>query len=678
MLVSHGKTSMSDVSRSKVSRHTLSQRIFHFLGSMDLAITLLLALAVASVIGTVLQQNQPYTDYLIKFGPFWFEVFETAGLYDVYSALWFLAILTLLVISTSVCVIRHTPGMLRDMWNLRTHVQEKSLRAIHHNKQWKVASSVDVTASELQGKLAQEGFRVKQTPKPGEILVSAMRGGMNRLGYLLTHLAIIIICLGGLLDSNLPLKLAEWRGSLKIETRDLPVSQVPAESRLAIGSHAFRGSINIPEGRSSEVAFVAMRDGYLVQDLPFRVEVKDFRVEFYDTGPPKSFETDLIVHDEALEEPLATTISVNHPLFYKGYAIYQASFSDGGSGLTIDAWPLDNRAGNNPVTFETKVFDNRQMHWGDQSLRLEMTSFRPFNINPDPTADEPDRIRNFGPSMGFKLRSNTGEALEYLNYMLPLEREGREFYIGGVRTSPAEEFAYLYIPVDDNGEMTEFVQFLQRLHNKKLISEHAKEMMQITLAELPDHTIELEKSLESTLTSLVTMFMRGGFTEVTEFIDSSLPEAERDTLGPAYLSMLREMLARIYFSVFDNNDTEAVNDARLLFLQDAVDAIGSLSRYGSPVFLLLSDYNHVEASGLQVTRSPGKRTVYLGCALLIAGVFLLFYLPQRRFWALVKDNGTGSEILLAGMSNRNPREFDIIFEQVTNQLQQTSGNSNSR
>lgn len=75
---------MSDSNSSPVSRHTLGQRVFLFLGSMDLAITLLLTLAVASIIGTVLQQNQAYTDYVIKFGPFWFQVFESLGLYDVY------------------------------------------------------------------------------------------------------------------------------------------------------------------------------------------------------------------------------------------------------------------------------------------------------------------------------------------------------------------------------------------------------------------------------------------------------------------------------------------------------------------------------------------------------------------------------------------------------------------
>lgn len=664
---------MSDVSNSSIPRHTLGQRIFQFLGTMDLAITLLLSLAVASIIGTVLQQNQPYTDYLIKFGPFWFDVFETVGLYDVYSALWFLAILTLLVISTSVCLIRNTPSMLKDMWNLRTHVQEKSLQAMHHKDQWSVDSPVDVTVTTLQDELIKQGFRVKQTPKTDEILVSAMRGGMNRMGYISTHLAIVIICLGGLLDSNLPLKLAEWQGKIKIETRDLPIKDVPAESRLPVGSQAFRASIHIPEGRSSNVAFVAMRDGYLIQELPFKLEVKEFRIEHYATGQPKSFETDLLVYDDDLKVPLATTISVNHPLIYKGYAIYQASFSDGGSELTLEAWPLDQSAGDVSVSFDTKVFENRQMRWGEQSLKLEMLSFRPFNINPDPTEDDPNSLRNFGPSFGFKLRENTGEAREYLNYMLPVERDGREFYLSGVRSSPAEDFRYLYIPVDDEGGLEYFNRFLIQLRDNELIEKLASEMALETLMVTGNKNEDLKQSLHESLTTLVTRFVRGGFIEVNDFIETVLPEAERDTLGPAYLSMLREMLARIYFSDFD--DTELVEDSQLLFLQDAVDAVGSLPRYGAPVFFLLTDYVHVEASGLQVARSPGKPIVYLGCALLIAGVFLLFYLPQRRFWMIVKNKESNSMILLAGMSNRNPKEFDVFFEKTAQTLRQVSGNS---
>jgi len=56
-------------------------------------------------------------------------------------------------------------------------------------------------------------------------------------------------------------------------------------------------------------------------------------------------------------------------------------------------------------------------------------------------------------------------------------------------------------------------------------------------------------------------------------------------------------------------------------------------------------------------------------------VFLLFYLPQRRFWALVKMSSQEVTVLVAGMSNRNPRDFDPFFEQITNDLKQVSGNS---
>ena len=664
--------------KSNSPRHSLSQRLFLFLGSMDLAITLLLALAVASIIGTVLQQNQPYTDYVIKFGPFWFEVFEAAGLYDVYSALWFLAILCLLVLSTSVCVIRNTPSMLKDMFNLRTQVQEKSLRAMHHSQQWDTENNLKDSVAYVEATLDAQGFRVKQTPKDGgAVLISAMRGGMNRLGYIFTHLAIIIICLGGLLDSNLFLKFAEWQGKISIETRDIPTSEIPNESRLAVGYQAFRGSINIPEGRSAQVAFLAMKDGYLLQELPFRVEVKDFRIEHYATGQPKSFESDLVVYDDDLEKPLEQMIAVNHPLLYKGYAIYQASFSDGGTGLNLEAWPLDKQAGNETVSFDTRVFDSRKMHWGDETVQLEMTAFRPFNINPDPTDDDPERLRNFGPSFGFKIRSNTGEAKEYLNYMLPVPRNGRDFYLSGVRNSPAEEFGYLYLPLDADGELVGFQRFLSTLHDSEKIEQVAQTMMLETLESLDGKRDEtLEQSLKQTLNSLVKMFMRGGFVEVSDFIETNIPETEKQTLGPAYLSMLREMLARLYFmQASDVPSTEQEADAQLVFLQDAVDAIGSLSRYGSPVYLELTDYDHVEASGLQIARSPGKPIVYLGCALLIVGVFVLFYLPQRRLWIRVNEINGRVNLLLAGMSNRNPREFDQYFEKITQHLKLASGNS---
>ena len=54
---------------------------------MNLAITLLVAVAFSSVIGTILKQNEPYQNYILEFGPFWFEVYKSLGLYDVPTVL---------------------------------------------------------------------------------------------------------------------------------------------------------------------------------------------------------------------------------------------------------------------------------------------------------------------------------------------------------------------------------------------------------------------------------------------------------------------------------------------------------------------------------------------------------------------------------------------------------------
>ena len=94
-----------------MTRHSTARAIYDLLSSMRFAVSLLTILAIASVVGTVLKQAEPYANYISQFGPFWFPVFEALGLYDVYHAAWFLAILGFLVLSTSLCIFRNGPAM---------------------------------------------------------------------------------------------------------------------------------------------------------------------------------------------------------------------------------------------------------------------------------------------------------------------------------------------------------------------------------------------------------------------------------------------------------------------------------------------------------------------------------------------------------------------------------------
>ena len=215
--------------------------LIEFLGSMNLAITMLVAVAIASVIGTVLQQNEPYNNYVMKFGPFWFEVFKSLSLYDIYGAPWFLFLLGILLLSTSVCVYRNTPDIIKDMRHYRLDVKAKSLRGFHHSDEWQSSHEPDKTVATLGARLKGLGYKVRVKQHEGHVALAAMKGGVSRLGYILTHVAIVVICIGGLLDGNLPLKWAEWRGDIVVETRDIPVSEIPDKSVLPPQSSSFRG-----------------------------------------------------------------------------------------------------------------------------------------------------------------------------------------------------------------------------------------------------------------------------------------------------------------------------------------------------------------------------------------------------------------------------------------------------
>lgn len=95
---------------------------------MRFAISMLSVVGLASIIGTVLQQNQPYESYIVNFGQFWFELFEMLSLYNVYQATWFLLILFFLVASTSLCVYRNTPQVVKDIQRFQENIREESLK----------------------------------------------------------------------------------------------------------------------------------------------------------------------------------------------------------------------------------------------------------------------------------------------------------------------------------------------------------------------------------------------------------------------------------------------------------------------------------------------------------------------------------------------------------------------
>ncbi|MEN8169386.1 MAG: cytochrome c biogenesis protein ResB [Pseudomonadota bacterium] len=662
---------MSQTEKPLRRQRGLGAILLEFLGSMNLAITLLVAIAIAAIIGTVLQQNEPYNNYIMKFGPYWFEVFKALGLFDIYAAPWFLLLLGFLLISTSVCVYRNTPTIIKDMRHFRLGVKEKSLRAFHHADEWQATGSAETVADTLGKRLQQHGYKVRHKQYDNYRMVAAMRGGMGRLGYILSHASIVVICIGGLLDGNLPLKLAEMRGEIKIETRDVPVSKIPAESTLGVDNSSFRGSVNIPEGSRADFVFMAMRDGYLLQKLPFTVALEDFRIEHYPSGMPKSFESDLLIIDEELEEPLRKTIAVNHPWIYKGYAIYQASFSDGGSIVQLQAWSLDNPKAE-PLQIEGVVNESSRLTTPRGEYGLEIIDFKPFNVFPA-AEDSGKKFKNYGPSVVFKLRAANGEAREYVNYQVPLMVEERPFLLSGMRATPSEEYRFIHIPMDADGEINRFMRFLGMALDEARIIEVAKEQAENELGLTADDATY--KDFTQSMVSLVRLFTRQGIDAVVELAEQSVPAEKRNEAISSYIKVVQGILGSLYVDLLSEEGVDVsagISEQQALYFDDALNALSLLGPYGSPMFLRLQEYEHVEATGLQITRAPGQNIVYLGCVMLMAGVFFMFYLHHRRLWVRLEEREGRTHILLAAAPHRERSDFDKEFEQLGGDLRHSS------
>ncbi|MEQ6471764.1 cytochrome c biogenesis protein ResB [Comamonas sp. wu1-DMT] len=700
-----------DSSRSQAVRATLE-----LLASMRFAISLLTVICIASVIGTVLKQHEPLVNYVNQFGPFWAQLFLALKLNAVYSAWWFLLILAFLVISTSLCVSRHAPKYLADIRNYKENLREQSLKAFHHRAEADVAGSTEEAAKRIGQQLVSGGWKVKMQQRdtaagPGTgWMLAAKAGAANKLGYIAAHCAIVLICIGGLFDGDLIVRAQMLLGGKTPYTGGGMISDVAPEHRLSIKNPTFRGNLMVSEGTQSGTAILNQSDGILLQDLPFSVELKKFIVEYYSTGMPKLFASDIVIHDRATGEKLEKRVEVNHPASYKGIEIYQSSFDDGGSSVKLHAVPMDGVSQpfdvegviGNSTEFVRKLADGQQ-----DKVTLEYTALRTINVEnfggqdkagtdvrkvdlklaiderlgaAHKTTDKKD-LRNIGPSVGYKLRDASGQAREFQNYMLPVDTgEGQPVFLLGVRENQADQMRYLRVPADPEGTMNTFMQLRQAMQNKAQAEKAARAYVQRAVdVSKPELAEPLTQSALKALELFAGQDAKlkgpdgrqlGGLQAISDFMDSNVPEAERERAGEVLVRILNGVLFELAQQVrqqaglkpFENDEkTQA-------FMTQSVFSLSDAQFYPAPVVFMLQDFKQVQASVFQVARAPGKNIVYLGCLFLILGVFAMLYVRDRRIWIWLTPANGGSHANMALSTNRKTMDGDREFVMLADKL----------
>ncbi len=259
--------------------------------SLKLTITLLLTLAITSVIGTVLPQNEDPAAYRHAFGDTIYSVFDFLGLFDMYHSWWFLLLMFLVVINIVVCSIDRLRATWKTIFPKERKFNLASFRSAKNRTEFKVHRNAEVMVPAIKAYLSKHYSHLTQESGESGPVFFAEKWRWSRLGVYVVHLSIIFLLIGAIIGSIF----------------------------------GFDGYVNIPEGESTGT--IRLIGSGETHELEFTIRCNDFDVSFYETGMPKEFRSSLTIL-EGNSEILTRDIVVNDPLRFRGINIFQSSYGE--------------------------------------------------------------------------------------------------------------------------------------------------------------------------------------------------------------------------------------------------------------------------------------------------------------------------------------------------------------
>jgi cytochrome c biogenesis protein len=283
------------------SRPSLGKRLWRALGSLKLATILILALILASILGTLFPQLPAGADLQTqarwlsaayeKYGPL-ARLYHRLGLFDVFHTPWFLLLLVALTLNTLVCTLNRTRAIWRTVTRAKVRAPDLLFERVPDRAAWTAASSQEAVEG-LRGALARRRYRVLTQTADGTTCLYADKNRLARFGTLITHLSLILI-LGAAVGG----KALSWR-----------------EDEMVL-----------PPGQVQEIG----------HGLPFQVRCEGFEMDRYPSGMAKDYRARLAVLAGG-GEVLRETVRLNHPLDYGGVSFYLTSYGPAARVRVADA-----------------------------------------------------------------------------------------------------------------------------------------------------------------------------------------------------------------------------------------------------------------------------------------------------------------------------------------------------
>ena len=291
---------------SSLNPKFIFRRFVGVVANLKLAIVLLLAIAVVSIAGTVIEQaetltfyQQNYPESPALYGFLTWKVILAWGLNHVYSTWWYLSLLILFGTSLTACTFTRQLPALKAARKWKYYQKPKQFE--------KLALSAELdrgSISALIPLLKQQKYQVWQQ----EDALYARKGIIGRIGPIIVHAGMLIVLLGGM-----------WG----IFTGFFAQEMIASGNTFKIQNIIESGPLSSPQ----------------IPD-DWSVKVNRFWIDYTNNGDIDQFYSDLSVVNEDGEELKRETIYVNHPLRYDGVTLYQTNWSIAAVRVQLNNSPI--------------------------------------------------------------------------------------------------------------------------------------------------------------------------------------------------------------------------------------------------------------------------------------------------------------------------------------------------
>jgi cytochrome c biogenesis protein len=260
-----------------------------FFSSVQLAIVLLSLIAFFALVGTLVPQREAAVAFAERISPALFPFLQKMQIFDLYHSVWFILLSGLLAVNLVICSLDRFPLAWRRFRMKHEPLNEDVFRDVPEENTFSARTDVAKAADAARFLLQSKYRSVERADGPDGVRLCAEKGRFALFGVYIVHVSILVLIAGAILGSVFGVE----------------------------------GYVHIPEGETAEA--ISLRSGNASLPLPFAVRCDKFTVELYESGMPKTFQSDLTFLRDG--RPVRTAkLLVNHPVEFEGFRFYQSSY----------------------------------------------------------------------------------------------------------------------------------------------------------------------------------------------------------------------------------------------------------------------------------------------------------------------------------------------------------------